>query len=244
MDTEFRQRGDLSVTLGGADRDLDGAHELERYRRVARPWVSSRTMTGRVEVSDREIADVVTAGEPEMVELLRRLVEAPTTLGNEEPGQVIMEEAFRGLLGLEPADIRLDAEVLRSHPLAAPFTWDVAGKRNVVADWPTAGSGGRSLVLNGHVDVVGPASAQVWRTPPFQAQRDGDWLYGRGTGDMKAGLAAIVGAVLGLKRLGLAPLAHLLGETDLGPRTRTMFAAYEGLLFGAGVAFGLTRRPR
>jgi len=45
-------------------------------------------------------------------------------------------------------------------------------------------------------------------------------------------------------QVGLAPLAHLLGETDLGPRTRTMFAAYEGLLFGAGVAFGLTRRPR
>jgi hypothetical protein len=45
-------------------------------------------------------------------------------------------------------------------------------------------------------------------------------------------------------QVGLAPLAHLLGETDLGPRTRTLFAAYEGLLFGAGVAFGLTRRPQ
>ena len=142
-----------------------------------------------------------------MLELLRRLVEAPTTLGNEEPGQAVMEEAFRDLLGLEPFDVPLDAELLRSHPLAAPFMWDVSGKRNVVADWPVAGGGGRSLVLNGHVDVVGPASAQVWRTPPFQAHREGDWLYGRGTGDMKAGLAAIVGAALGVKRLGLSPLA-------------------------------------
>ncbi len=40
-------------------------------------------MTGRVEVSDREIADAVAAVEDEMLELLRRLVEAPTTLGNE-----------------------------------------------------------------------------------------------------------------------------------------------------------------
>jgi acetylornithine deacetylase len=164
-------------------------------------------MSGRVEVSDREIADVVGASEPEMLELLRRLVEAPTTLGNEEPGQVIVEEAFRDLLGLEPFDIALDAEVLRSHPLAAPFSWDVTGKRNVVADWPAVGSGGRSLVLNGHIDVVAPASARSWRTPPFTAHRDGDWLYGRGAGDMKAGLAAIVGAVLGLRRIGLAPLA-------------------------------------
>lgn len=45
-------------------------------------------------------------------------------------------------------------------------------------------------------------------------------------------------------QVGLAPLAHLLGEADLGPRARTLFAAYEGLLFGAGLAFGLTRRPR
>jgi len=164
-------------------------------------------MTGRVEVSNREIADAVAAVEDEMLELLSRLVEAPTTLGNEEPGQQVMREAFRDVLGLEAVDIPLDAELLRTHPQASPFSWDVNGKANVVADWPAAGSGGRSLVLNGHIDVVGPASEGLWRTPPFSATRDGDWLYGRGSGDMKAGLAAIVGSVLALRRLGLAPAA-------------------------------------
>jgi acetylornithine deacetylase len=164
-------------------------------------------MIERVEVSDREIADAVRAIEDELLELLARLVEAPTMLGNEEPGQEIIELAYRDLLGLEPIDIAMDADALRAHPLASPFSWDVSGKRNVVADWPTAGSGGNSLVLNGHVDVVGPASEKLWRTPPFRAVRDGDWLYGRGSGDMKGGLVAIVGAVLGLRRLGLAPLA-------------------------------------
>jgi acetylornithine deacetylase len=166
-------------------------------------------MIARVQVSDHEIADAVAAVEGEMLELLARLVEAPTTLGNEEPGQVIMAEAFRGLLGLEPFDIAMDAELLRSHPQAAPFSWDVSEKRNVVADWVVAGTGGRSLVLQGHIDVVGAASTKLWRTPPFHAVRDGDWLYGRGSGDMKSGLAAMVGAVLGLRRLGLAPLAPL-----------------------------------
>ena len=159
------------------------------------------------DVADREILDAVAALEGEMFELLVRLVEAPTTLGNEEPGQAIMEEAFRELAGLEPRDIPMDAEALRAHPSAAPFDWEVTEKRNVVADWPAAGSGGRSLVVNGHVDVVGPASEKLWRTAPFAATRDGDWLYGRGAGDMKAGLAAIVGAVAALRRLGLAPLA-------------------------------------
>jgi acetylornithine deacetylase len=160
-----------------------------------------------VEIADAEIVDAVAATEGEMVELLTRLVEAPTVLGNEEPGQELMEEAFRGIVGLEPVDIAMDEQLLRGHPRAAPFDWDVRGKRNVVADWPAGGSGGQSLVLNGHVDVVGPASEKLWRAPPFSATRDGDWLYGRGSGDMKAGLIAIVGAVAGLRRLGLAPLA-------------------------------------
>src|SRR5262249_42703982 len=51
------------------------------------------------------------------------------------------------------------------------------------------------------------ASPPLWRTAPFRAMRDGDWVYGRGAGDMKAGLAAMVGAVRGLRRLGLAPEA-------------------------------------
>ena len=158
-------------------------------------------------LADREILDAVAAVEDEMLDLLEQLVEAPTTLGSEELGQAIMEEAFRETCGLEPFDIARDGAALRAHPSAAPFDWDVAGKRNVVADWPASGAGGRSLVLNGHVDVVGPASAKLWRTEPFSPVRDGDWLYGRGAGDMKAGLAAIVGAVAALRRLGVAPLA-------------------------------------
>jgi len=158
------------------------------------------------QVTDVELADAVSAEETAMEELLRRLVEAETTLGNEEPGQIVMREAFREA-GLEPRDVVLDAEAIRGSLYSSPFSWDVAGKANVVADLPTAGSSGRSLVLNGHIDVVGPAAEQLWRTPPFRAVREDDWVYGRGAGDMKAGLAAIVGAVRGLPRLGLTPLA-------------------------------------
>ncbi len=76
----------------------------------------------------------------------------------------------------DPVDVPLDETFLRSDPRAAPHEWDISGKRNVVADWPAGHSGGRSLVLNGHVDVVGPASERLWRTLPFAAVRDGDWL--------------------------------------------------------------------
>jgi hypothetical protein len=44
-------------------------------------------------------------------------------------------------------------------------------------------------------------------------------------------------------QVGLAPLARLLGEADLGPLTRAVVGAYEGAFFGFGLALGLTRRP-
>ena len=164
--------------------------------------------TGAETLSDQTVLEAVAAEAGWMKDLLVRLVEAPTTLGNEEPGQAIMEDAFRDL-GLEPRSIYLDAGALRAAEGASPFSWDVEGKRNVVAGWPAGGSDGRSLILNGHVDVVPPAAEKLWTHPPFQAVREGDWVYGRGAGDMKAGLASMTGAVRALIRAGYEPAANV-----------------------------------
>ncbi|MDW5597518.1 ArgE/DapE family deacylase [Conexibacter stalactiti] len=156
-----------------------------------------------------DIGAAVAAERGWMEELLVRLVEAPTTLGDEEPGQAIMAAAFADC-GLEPISVPLDADALRADPGHSPFSWSVEGKRNVVARWKGSG-GGRSLILNGHVDVVPPASAALWSSPPFSARRDGDWLYGRGAGDMKAGLVAMTGAIRALRRAGV----ELAGDVQL-----------------------------
>jgi acetylornithine deacetylase len=155
-------------------------------------------------MTDAEVLDAVAAESGWMEELLVALVEAPTVLGAEESGQAVMEAAWRDC-GLEPRSVPLDAEALRRAEGASPFSWDVASKRNVVADW--GGGGGRSLILNGHVDVVPPAAEALWTHPPYTAVRDGDWLYGRGACDMKAGLAAMSGAVRALARAGATPAA-------------------------------------
>jgi acetylornithine deacetylase len=157
-------------------------------------------------MTDDDVLAAVAAETHWMEDLLVRLVETPTVLGAEEAGQEIMEAAFSDC-GLDPRSVPLDAGALRAAEGASPFSWDVQGKRNVVADWPAGGEGGRSLILNGHVDVVPPAAEELWTRPPFKAVRDGDWLYGRGAGDMKAGLAAMTGAVRALTRAGYAPAA-------------------------------------
>jgi acetylornithine deacetylase len=156
---------------------------------------------------DAEILAAVAAEQPAMVDLLCELVEAPTLLGDEAPGQEVMRRAFADA-GLEPVDVPLDRATLDGHPGAAPFSWDVAGKANVVATWePAEPADGRSLILNGHIDVVSPEPASLWTGDPFAPRQEGDWLYGRGAGDMKSGLAAMVGAVRGLQRLGVRPRA-------------------------------------
>jgi acetylornithine deacetylase len=156
---------------------------------------------------DAEILAAVAAEQPAMVDLLCELVEAPTLLGDEAPGQAVMRRAFADA-GLEPLDVPLDTAPLDGHPGAAPFSWDVAGKANVVATWEPAEPGdGRSLILNGHIDVVSPEPVSLWSGDPFAPRQDGDWLYGRGAGDMKSGLAAMLGAVRGLQRGGVRPRA-------------------------------------
>jgi acetylornithine deacetylase len=154
---------------------------------------------------DAEILAAVAAEQPAMVDLVKELVAAPTLLGAEAAGQAVMRRAFAEL-GLEPFDVPIDAAAIDRHPGGAPFSWDVDGKVSVLADWGGAGEG-RSLILNGHVDVVSPEPVALWTGDPFAARVDGDWIYGRGAGDMKSGLAAMVGAVRGLQRLGLRPRA-------------------------------------
>ena len=49
----------------------------------------------------------------------------------------------------------------------------------------------------------------MWQKPPFEPYIDGDWLYGRGSGDMKAGLTANIFALDALRNIGYQPAATL-----------------------------------
>lgn len=51
------------------------------------------------------------------------------------------------------------------------------------------------LCFAGHTDVVPPGSDEEWSTPPFEATVNDGVMYGRGTADMKSGLAAMIVAL-------------------------------------------------
>jgi acetylornithine deacetylase len=90
---------------------------------------------------------------------------------------------------------------------------------NLVATVPGTG-GGKSLMLQGHVDVVDPGDPALWQHDPW-GERDGDRIYGRGSVDMKGGVVAMLVARQALAELGIAvkgdvQMATTVGEEDGG----------------------------
>lgn len=84
----------------------------------------------------------------------------------------------------------------------------------------TVGQGDRPvLIVNGHLDVV-PVHRPGWTRDPFAGELDGGRLYGRGTCDMKGGIAAAVEALAALRRSGREPACdvvfHLVADEERG----------------------------
>lgn len=159
--------------------------------------------------TEQQILDAVAEERAEAVELLKDLVREPSILGNEGGAQDIMAGVF-GSLGLEVDRFEVDLNALSSLPGFSPPMIDYTGRENVVGvSRPKGAAKGRSLILNGHIDVVPVGNEAVWTNPPFHpVERDGR-LYGRGSGDMKAGIVAYVAAMRALARLGVRPAADV-----------------------------------
>lgn len=117
--------------------------------------------------------------------LLRDLIRVPSVFEREH-GVVDLVEARLASLGIPSVPVPFDAALLARLPAAQrPFS-TVPGRRNIVARLPGRG-GGRSLVLNCHLDVV-PAEGE-WIHPPFGGDVENGRIYGRGAYDDKAGVA-------------------------------------------------------
>ena len=140
------------------------------------------------------------------VALLAGLVRHRSLLGEEHGALDAMAAAYEGL-GLAPRRVAVDVDALADAPGFSPPLISYAGRDNVVAEHRPIAATGRSLLLQGHVDVVPEGAADLWTMPPYEPSiRDGR-MYGRGSGDMKAGLASIVMAMRALRAAGVQPAA-------------------------------------
>jgi acetylornithine deacetylase len=156
----------------------------------------------------------------DLVELTRDLVGFNTVSVDLAPGsehrtnhegelQAYVGGVLAGL-GAEVDQWEPDPAGLREHPMMPPWHhWQ--GRPITVATLRGAG-GGRSLIVNGHIDVVSPGDLERWTSPPFAAEvRDGR-IYGRGAVDMKGGVAGAIFALRALREVGVRLAGDVIVE--------------------------------
>ncbi len=152
----------------------------------------------------KAIMDAVDERFDEQIEVTSELVRIPSTRFQEAPAQDFMARLYREQqLSVDRWQIHLDD--IRHLPGYSPTQQDYADAWNVVGSWRPANPAGRSLILNGHIDVVPEGPLEMWHAPPFQPHIKDGWLYGRGAADMKAGLVLNNYALMALRRLGYRP---------------------------------------
>lgn len=155
---------------------------------------------------ENDIAAAVAGLRGDTVRMLSELVALPSLLGEEAAAQDWMADRM-GSMGLRVDRFDIDEARLRTHRGWSPSIISYDGRPNVVGVHQPSQVRGRSLILNGHIDVVPVGNASMWASPPFEPRLEGDKLYGRGAADMKAGIIAWLNAFRALQAIGLEPAA-------------------------------------
>jgi acetylornithine deacetylase len=183
-----------------------------------------------------QVAVSVDGQRDDLIRFLRDLVRTPSVTGDEGAIQALIADRLRRD-ALEVDVWEPDWEELRAHPAYVPVTRDYHGRPNVVARLPGRG-GGRSLLLNGHVDTIPAGAAGGWMADPYSGEIRRGRLYGRGASDMKSGLAAMTAAVEAVARSGTRLRGDVIVEYTVDEELSgngTLAAVLRGYRGDAGV---------
>ncbi len=170
---------------------------------------------------ERRVLDLIDAQQQEVIDFLRDLLAFKTITPDADAvehdefirHQAYVKEALEGM-GFGDFDIwEVDAAELEDRPgLGVVSDRDLRNMPVLVGKLPGAGAG-RSLILNGHYDVVPLGLIENWRRDPFAGEIEDGRIYGRGSNDMKGGIAAMIKAVDFIGRAGLALEGDVLVQT-------------------------------
>ena len=158
-------------------------------------------------VREEQVVTEVRSRRDELCDLVAQLVALDTTA--RVPGDPPRAEAeLQGLLAGRLTALGATADLWEPEPTGkgnrfVPDDLDFVGRPQLAATLTGAG-GGRSLLLNGHIDAVDVEPREQWSSDPFVVVEREGRLYGRGVNDMKGGIAALVVALEALRAAGVA----------------------------------------
>lgn len=144
----------------------------------------------------------------ELFNLTREAVRFPSVCGQEGEAQQWIAGKYKSL-GLDVHLLYANDERIRKHPAYIESGFPFDQRPNVIAILKGI-QDGKSLTLNGHIDVVSPEPLESWGHDPWGGHIEDGKLYGRGSMDMKSGLMANYFALKTLVELGIKPLNTVL----------------------------------
>jgi acetylornithine deacetylase len=148
-----------------------------------------------------QINQWLTSNREHGVKLLQKLVQADSIQGNEQQAQKVVIKTLHKI-GLKVDVWEPDGNELSKHPDFSSSRQEFIGSPNVVGILKGTGEG-RSLILNGHIDVVPEGDLEQWEYAPYSGKIIDGKLYGRGATDMKGGNVSLLLALSALRALGI-----------------------------------------
>ncbi len=184
-------------------------------------------------MTEELILNEIEANTEEYIEFLRELIQTDSynPPGNEKNIAIKIEKYLK--------NIGIDCEIF-------PFG---ENRANLIA-YLINDSNGKNLLYNGHMDVVPPGNEEEWSTPPLSAKIRGGKarrkMFGRGTVDMKSGLAAMTIALKILKKLNLIKSGNLIlnavADEEVGGEVGTLWSL-DNVLKSKKINFALIGEP-
>ncbi len=168
---------------------------------------------------EARINRAVEDGRDTTVQLLQSFVRARSVTGDEGAMGACAEAAFKGR-HLEVDTWAATAAEMRNYLEHVGEQPSYEGRNNV-AGRLKGGGGGRSILLNAHIDTVPEGDHGLWTQPPFGADLIRGRIYGRGSCDMKGGLVTHLAALdalaaCGIRLKGDVTVTATVGEEDGG----------------------------
>jgi len=173
---------------------------------------------GALTAVERRAAEAV---DPErLFTVLADLIAIESVANCETPAQERVAAEMRAI-DLETDVWEIDFERLRRHP---SYTADVERHEGLGVVGTVGRGDGRTLILNGHVDVVPAGEIERWTHPPFELTKRDGRLFGRGVVDMKGQLCGALAAARALRDAGIEldgalQIQSVIGEEDGGSGT-------------------------
>ena len=162
----------------------------------------------------RKLTSALEASQEDLINFIQTLVQCPSLANDEGPVQDIIQDKLKSL-GLDTEKIIVKFDKLKDHPAFCDDGFSPDSRVNILGQWCNDGDG-RSLILNGHVDVVPTGPENLWNKSPWSGYIKNGRIYGRGSCDMKAGLSAGIFAVQILQSIGFKPHGNIIIQSVVG----------------------------